>query len=127
MFRIFSSCAVALSLCASGSAQGWACYGANAQHTGVFTGSIQPLQQIRWQAPLDDDRNYYGSEVLIHYASPMITPANTVVYGYRYTTTAGGSTDYDNWSIEARTGSTGASTWKFRTDYSAALIWPNDW
>jgi hypothetical protein len=127
MIRVFSSCAIALSLAGAASAQIWTCYGANAQHTGIYSGSVQALQQIKWQASLDDDRSYYGGVVFIHYASPMITVNNTVVHGYRHTTVVNNQNDYDNWSVIARSGATGNVIWQFDTDYSAALIWPNDW
>ncbi|HLK13621.1 MAG TPA: hypothetical protein VKT78_02350 [Fimbriimonadaceae bacterium] len=103
--------------------QGWLCYGGNAQHSGVFTGVSQAASGIRWQASLDDDRNYYGGDVLIHYASPMVSPANTVVYGYRFTVSGA----HDNWRVVGRSGATGSQSWQMDTDYSAALIWPNDW
>ncbi len=57
----------------------------------------------------------------------MITPANTVVYGYRYTTTVSGSPDYDNWSVLAKTASTGASLWTMNTDFSGVIVYPNGW
>ena len=106
-------------------AQGWFGYGGNAQHSGLFTGTSQTAALIKWSASIDDDRAYYGGDVLAHYAAPMVTPTNTVVYGYRFTTQQG--TNHDNWRVMARSGATGAVTWQFDTDYSAAVIWPNDW
>ncbi len=106
-------------------AQGWLGYGGNAQHSGLYTGTSQTAALIKWSASIDDDRAYYGGDVLAHYAAPMVTPSNTVVYGYRFTTQQGAN--HDNWRVMARNGATGAVTWQFDTDYSAALIWPNDW
>lgn len=105
--------------------QGWLCYGGNAQHSGVWTGTSQTAALIKWSTPLDDDRPYYGGDVLAHYAAPMITPTNTVVYGYRFTTNGG--KNHDNWRVIARSGKTGSSVWSFDTDYNAAVIWPQDW
>ncbi len=108
-------------------AQGWMCYGGNAQHNGAYTGKSQSASLIQWQAPLDDNRSYYGGSVLIHYAAPMITPANTVVYGYRSTTTSGGSTSYDHWTVLARKGATGVPAWNLPTDFSAVVLFPAGW
>ncbi len=108
-------------------AQTWYGYGANPQHTAQFTGVSQPVGKVHWQASLDDDRNYYGGVVFIHYASPAITAQNTVVHGYRVTTYPGGNPDYDNWSVIGRNGSTGQSVWQFNTDYSAPAVYPADW
>ncbi len=93
----------------------------------MFIGPTQTLGTVRWQASLDDDRSYYGGEVLIHYASPMVTASNTVVHGYRYTTVVNGSNDYNNWSVMGRSGITGALNWQLNTDYAAPLVWPQDW
>jgi hypothetical protein len=127
MFRFLSATAFAAVLASGALAQGWLCYGGNAQHSGVYTGTSQTASLIKWQAPLDDDPAYYGGEVLAHFAAPMVTPTNTVVYGYRFTTTVNSQPDYDNWKVLGRTGATGKSLWTMNTDYSAAVIWSNDW
>jgi len=124
MFRFLSALAIAATLPTAVLAQGWLCYGGNPQHSGLFNGASQTASLIKWQASLDDDRAYYGDEVLIHYAAPMVTPSNTVVHGYRYTTAG---PDYDNWSVIGRTGANGKLLWQMDTDFSAALIYPNDW
>lgn len=108
-------------------AQGWLCYGGNPQHTGMFVGTSQTATTVKWQTPLDDNRAYYGGEVLIHYAAPMVTPANNVVIGYRYTTSVSGNQNYDNWKVVGHSGANGNTLWSLNTDYSAALIFPNDW
>jgi hypothetical protein len=108
-------------------AQSWNGYGANPQHTAIFNGSSQTVGRINWQAPLDDRPSYYGGEVLIHYASPMVTSSNTFIQGYRFTTGGTGSPDYDNWSVIGRNASTGAQMWNMVTDYSAPLVFPSGW
>src|SRR5271165_4288252 len=122
MLRTVLSCAVALSVAPCALGQSWNGYGGNAQHSGVFTGISQSASGIHWQAPLDDDRSYYGGDVLAHYAAPMVTAGNTVVYGYRFTTNGG--TNFDNWRVMARSGALGNVVWQMDTDFSAALIWP---
>lgn len=93
----------------------------------MYLGASQPGTTILWQTPLDDDRSYYGgvgSDVLIHFGAPMVSAANTVVHGFRFTTTG---PNYDNWSVIGRAASNGTQVWRMDTDYSAAIIWPNDW
>ena len=107
--------------------QGWFCYGGNPQHNGIWTGTSQTAALIKWQTPLDDDRPYYGGDVLAHYAAPMVTPSNTVVHGFRFTTNINSTTNHDNWRVVGRSAKNGSLTWSFDTDYSAAVIWPYDW
>jgi hypothetical protein len=107
--------------------QDWTGYGGNSQHTAVYGGASQSIKNIHWQMPMDDDRAYYGNEILAHYASPMVTRGNTVVYGYRTTTTVNGAPYYDNWSLCGVSATTGAPIFSFQTDYSAAVIFPNGW
>ena len=122
------TCLLALStVVATAPAQNWICAGGNSQHTGIFTGISQSASKVHWQAPLDDNRSYYGEDVLAHFASPVITAANTVVYSYRYTLNGSGSNQYDNWRVTARSGGTGAVVWTLATDYSTPQIWPNGW
>lgn len=92
-------------------------------------GATQSASQVKWQTALDDDRAAYGygSDVLIHFAAPMVTAANTVVYALRYTTTGSSGPIFDNWKVVGRSAATGAVGWQLNTDYSAAVIWPNDW
>jgi len=128
MMRCIVSLAFSSLLIAGASAQqGWLCYGGNAQHSATWTGTSQSAALIKWQAPLDDNRSYYGGEVLAHFAAPMVTPTNTVVHGFRFTTQEAGQNDYDNWSVIGRSGATGQQIWTLNTDFSAALIVPNDW
>ncbi len=127
MKKIGFSLGLGIGLASVGFAQGWQCYGGNAQHNGMFLGTSQSASLIQWQASLDDNRSYYGGEVLIHYAAPTVTPLNNVVYGYRYTSSASGVAAYDNWNVVARNGRNGAQLWSMSTDFSAVVIYPNDW
>ncbi len=127
MLRFVSSFAFAAVVAACGFAQGWQCYGGDAQHSGQFVGTSQTANLVKWQTSLDQNRAYYGNEVLVHYAAPTVTQMNTVVYGYSFTSTVNGSPSYDNWRVIGRKGTTGAQVWSMDTDYSAAVIYPNDW
>ena len=123
VLRLISTMVCAFFLTACVSAQGWLCYCGNSQHSGEFVGTSQTAALIKWQAPLQSD----GNGGVIHYAAPMVTPANTVVYGYRYTTGSGNSASFDNWSVIARSAATGETVWQLNTDYSTAIINPNGW
>jgi hypothetical protein len=106
---------------------GWQGYGGNSQHNGEWLWGSDSLKEILWYASLDDDRSYYGEYVLAHYASPCITPEDTLIHSHRFTTDVEGSQNYDNWQVVGRSAKTGAGIWQFYTDYEAPLVWPSDW
>ena len=89
----------------------WDGYADNAQHTALSTVASQPLQSIHWQTPVDLAPQFWGSELLIHYGSPVITPANTVIVPVK-TGASGG------FELEALNGATGALQWTQSTDYT---------
>src|SRR5205085_10680740 len=88
----------------------WSGYAGNGQHSGISTVAAQPLEAIRWQTPLDLAPQYSGNDLLIHYGSPLITAANTVVLPVKTGAT-------DGFRIEARGGATGTLLWSATTDY----------
>jgi hypothetical protein len=98
-------------------APNWAGYGHDAQHTGVADVPSQPLNAIHWETPVDLYPQYQGGELLIHYGSPMITAANTVMVPVK----TGPSNGF---RVEARDGATGTLKWNLATDY---LLPPHDW
>ncbi len=95
---------------AAASAPAWAGYAGNAQHTAAAPAVTQPVNHVKWSTPVDLDPQYSGDELLIHYGSPMITAANTVLVPQK--TTAAG-----NWRIQALHGTTGKSVWTLASDY----------
>jgi PhoPQ-activated pathogenicity-related protein len=89
----------------------WTDLGGNPQHTGTAVATAQALQAIHWQTPVDLDPQYdSGGELLIHYGSPVITAANTVIVPVK----TGAS---NGWELEAFNGATGAVKWTLSTDY----------
>ena len=90
-------------------APGWGTLGGNPQHTGLSATAAQPLEVIHWATPVDLAAPTTGS-ILIHYGSPLVTPANTVIYPVK-TGTAGG------FRVDARAGADGAPVWSAPTDY----------
>ena len=57
----------------------WAGYAGNSEHTAVSANASQALQTIVWQTPVSVAPQYSGDELFIHYGSPLVTAANTVI------------------------------------------------
>src|SRR5262249_45102865 len=63
----------------------WTPFAGNSQHTAVSAVAAQPLEVIRWSIPVD----LAPGAILIHYGSPLVTPANTVVVPVKTGSTGG--------------------------------------
>ena len=83
----------------------WQGFGDDESHTGISELPSQPLQAIRWQSPVADSR----AEDLIHFGSPVITAANTVVVPVRQ--------NDGSYRVEGRDGGNGSLKWTQTTDY----------
>jgi hypothetical protein len=94
----------------TGAAVEWAGFAANAQHTALARTPPQPLRRIRWKAKVDLAPVVEHGDLLIHYGSPMITAANTVLVPTRISTKAG-------FRVVAYSGANGARRWSLNTDY----------
>ena len=91
--------------------QEWVGYGGNAQHSATsYSLSASPLTKILWSTPVDLLPQYSGSELLIHYAPPMITYSGNVLVTVK-TGVAG------LFEVQARTPQTGSLLWTQMTDY----------
>jgi hypothetical protein len=88
----------------------WGSYGGNAQHTALSSVASQPLNRIRWHAPVDLDARYSGADLLVHYGSPLLTQANTVIMPVKLRSVNG-------FRIYARRGSDGSLLWRQSTNY----------
>jgi hypothetical protein len=95
----------------------WRQHGGTAQHTANTTVPTQPLQAIHWQTPVDLKPQYSGTTLLIHYGSPLVTEANTLIFPVK-TGVA------DTFRVEARDAANGAVKWMLDTDY---LLPPHGW
>lgn len=93
-----------------GAAVAWPGFAGNAQHTGVASVRPQPLKRIRWRAKVDLAPPLRGTVLTIHYGSPMITGANTVLVPRRISAKAG-------FRVVAYSGQSGARRWSLATDY----------
>jgi hypothetical protein len=88
----------------------WAGFAGNAQHTAVARTRAQPFRRIRWRAKVDLAPVLQFGALAIHYGSPMITAANTVLVPTRVSLKAG-------FRVVAYTGASGARRWSLNTDY----------
>jgi subtilisin family serine protease len=95
----------------------WNGYGRDSQHTGLSTAASQPLQYIRWQTPVDLNPQYSGNDLYIHYGSPQITQANTVIVPVKTGATSG-------FEFEGIDGGSGTVKWTQTTNY---VLPPHNW
>ena len=106
----------------------WTNFAKNAHHTASSATASQVLNSIHWQTPVDlhppdaashsTDLSFGVGELLIHYGSPLITAANTVIVPVK-TGASGG------FRAEAHNASNGDVVWSMPTDY--ALPPPHGW
>jgi hypothetical protein len=91
---------------ASAQAGAWPTHSHDNQHTGISSVASQPLTRIRWHVPVDSAPPQ--DEIFIHYGSPLVTAANTVIVSVKTTT---------GFRVEGRNGSTGKKMWTQATKY----------
>ena len=97
-------------LCAQNDASpSWPNYAHDPQHSAVSTVAAQPLIKIHWSTPVD--LHPPSGEILIHYGSPLITSANTVIVPVK--------TGTNSFRIEAHNGTDGTLLWTQSTNYHA--------
>jgi hypothetical protein len=100
----------------------WTGFANNAQHTAVAPVTPQPLDHVHWHVTVDHDPgNVLPDGPIAHYASPMVTSANTVVVPTRFNARRG-------FDLMAYAGADGTKLWQFHTDYvvppQARIWWP---
>jgi Domain of unknown function DUF11 len=95
----------------------WGSYGHDAQHTGLSTIGAQRLEQIKWSTTIDLVLAGTSGPLYIHYGSPVVTAANTVLVAVR-------TSSSNNYRVEAHSGASGALLYTLPTDYTPP---PHDW
>jgi hypothetical protein len=95
----------------------WGSYGRDAQHSGLSAVASQPLTSLHWQTRVDRRPQYSGNNLLIHYGSPVITQANTLIVPVKVGRT-------DRFRLEGRRGSDGGRLWRQSSNYRLP---PHDW
>ncbi len=96
-------------------AQGWPGYGHDAQHSCTSGVPSQIPQLIRWSTPVDLQPQYSGpgntGDLYIHYGTPVITAANTLLVPIKTGATGG-------FRVDARKAVDGTLLWSLNTDYA---------
>ena len=96
----------------------WSGYGHDPQHTAISAKASQALNAIHWRTPVDLNPPGGGQgDLFVHYGSPVITAANTVIVPVKT-----GSTD--GFELQAFNGATGTLIYTLLTDYSLP---PHNW
>jgi len=114
---VFLPAGLAFALAQGAAAASWQGHAGNAQHTAIATPPAQSISRIHWKTPIDLDPQIVNGELKIHYGSPLITPADTVIIPVK-TGKAGG------YRIEAHDHATGTVLWTLTSGYQPP---PHDW
>ena len=111
IFLILSiSACVLLSAATAGAQTGaWLSHSHDEQHTALSTVQSQPLSSIHWHTPVDLFPPQ--GEIFIHYGSPLVTAANTVIVPVK--------TGNNSFRVEAHNGATGKRLWRLKTGWQA--------
>jgi hypothetical protein len=91
---------------AAGQTGAWPTHSHDDQHTGISSVASQPFTRIRWHVPVDLAPPQ--GEIFIHYGSPLVTAANTVIVPVKTTT---------GFRVEGHNGATGQKMWTQATKY----------
>ncbi len=94
----------------------WSGYGHDPQHTANSATSAQPLNNIHWSTPVDVNNVGTSGPIYVHYGSPLITAANTVIVPQTQSSGA--------YEMLAYNGSTGALIYTLTSDYTQP---PHGW
>ena len=106
---IFPASAQESSVTKPAQTKGWPGYARDEQHTAMSSVASQPLSNIHWSTPVD--LQSHSGEILIHYGSPLLTPAGTVIVPVK--------TGKNSFRVDAHTQAAGTVLWSTQTDYKA--------
>jgi hypothetical protein len=96
----------------------WSGYAHDPQHTAISAHKAQNLRSIHWQTPVDlNPPGGAQGDLFIHYGSPVVTAANTVILPVKTGAT-------DGFELRAFNGATGSLLYTLTTDYSLPA---HDW
>src|SRR5450755_233425 len=105
----FSICVTTLTSFSAAQTGAWLTHSHDEQHTALSTVQSQPLAAIRWHVPVDLAPPQ--GEIFIHYGSPLVTAANTVIVPVK--------TGNNSFRVEAHNGATGKRLWLHNTGWQA--------
>src|SRR5580658_471759 len=103
------ACAALLTTSAAGQTGAWLTHSHDEQHTALSTVQSQPLDATHWHVPVD--LHPPQGVIYIHYGSPLVTAANTVIVPVK--------TNTDSFRVEAINGATGKRLWSQNTGWQA--------
>jgi len=103
------ACVLMVAPNAAAQAGAWLTHSHDEQHTALSTVQSQPFNKIHWHTPVDLFPP--GGEIFIHYGSPLVTAANTVIVPVK--------TGTNSFRVEAHNGATGKRLWTQSTGYQA--------
>ena len=106
---VIGICCLLLATVAPAQNGAWLTHSHDEQHTALSTVQAQPLSSIHWNVPVD--LNPPQGEIFIHYGSPLVTAANTVIVPVK--------TGSNSFRVEAHNGATGTKIWSLNTGYQA--------
>ncbi len=89
----------------------WLTHSHDEQHTALSTVQSQALDTIHWHVPVD--LNPPQGTIYIHYGSPLVTAANTVIVPVK--------TGTNSFRVEAHNGATGKRIWAQSTGWQAPV------
>ncbi|MGA8300009.1 MAG: hypothetical protein WB817_11025 [Terriglobales bacterium] len=102
-------CLICLSAHAGAQTGAWLTHSHDDQHTALSTVESQPLSAIHWHTPVDLFPPQ--GEIFIHYGSPLVTAANTVIVPVK--------TGSNSFKVEALNAATGKKVWQLNTGWQA--------
>jgi len=105
----FAGTCLLLAAIAAAQTGAWLTHSHDEQHTALSTVGSQPLSSIHWHVPVD--LHPPQGEIFIHYGSPLVTAANTVIVPVK--------TGANSFRVEAHDGATGKRLWTQTTGYQA--------
>ncbi len=104
-----AACAAMLSQNATAQSGAWLTHSHDEQHTALSTVQSQALDAIHWHTPVD--LHPPQGEIFIHYGSPLVTAANTVIVPVK--------TGANSFRVDARNGATGKRMYTQATGWQA--------
>jgi hypothetical protein len=102
-------CASMLTPNAAAQTGAWPMSSHDEQHSALSTVQSQPLETIHWHVPVD--LSPPSGEITIHYGSPLVTAANTVIVPVK--------TGPNSFRVEAHNGANGKRLWAQKTGWQA--------
>src|SRR5580704_13757351 len=102
-------CVYALAASANAQTGAWLTHSHDEQHTALSTVQSQALDAIHWHTPVD--LHPPQGEIFIHYGSPLVTAANTVIVPVK--------TGANSFRVDARNGATGKRIYSQATGWQA--------